>query len=97
MIGGHFAPPRDNLRFADASVRGTIHLVERHCVALLLRLHYGSGPPTLPRLVDPANRKSPQPMSTPSAPFDLTAHGLTVTTVHHNLLSGEVKASAPKA
>jgi hypothetical protein len=36
-------------------------------------------------------------MSTPSAPFDLTAHGLTVTTVHHNLLSGEVKASAPKA
>ena len=32
MRGGHFAPRRDTLRFADASVRGTIHLVEQHCV-----------------------------------------------------------------
>jgi phosphoenolpyruvate carboxykinase (ATP) len=24
-------------------------------------------------------------MSTPPSPFDLTAHGITVTTVHHNL------------
>ena len=29
----------DNLRFADASVRGTLHLVELHCVAPSLRLH----------------------------------------------------------
>ncbi len=39
VIGGHFAPRRDTPRFADASVRETIHLVERHCVAPLLRLH----------------------------------------------------------
>src|SRR5271157_971093 len=32
MRGGYFAPRFDTLRFADASVPGTIHLVERHCV-----------------------------------------------------------------
>ena len=37
------------------------------------------------RLIHPDSEKPRQPMSTPPAPFDLTAHGLTVTTVHRNL------------
>src|SRR5271165_182561 len=77
----------DTPRFADASVRGIIHLVERHCVCAVAWAPLGFWSAALPRLIHPANRKPRQPMSTTPATFDLTAHGITVTTVHHNLPS----------
>src|SRR5437867_279151 len=58
MRGGHFAPRRDTLRFADASVRGTIHLVERHCVCAVAPAPLGFWSPGLPRPIHPANQKT---------------------------------------
>src|SRR5580704_487142 len=60
-----------------------------HCVCAVAsaRLGFLVRWPALPLLVHATDRKPQQPMSTTSATFDLTAHGITVTTVHHNLPS----------
>src|SRR5271165_6518984 len=79
----------DTPRFADASVRGIIHLVERHCVCAVSWAPLGFWSAALPRLIHPANRKPQQPMSTSPPTFDLTGYGITVTTVHHNLPSSD--------
>jgi|HubBroStandDraft_5_1064220.scaffolds.fasta_scaffold3081530_1 hypothetical protein len=53
MIGGHFAPRRDNLRFADAVCAGLFIWSS----GIVLRRRFGSiriDPTALPRLVHPA-------------------------------------------